>query len=371
MGYLSDMIQQYKGNLKVYMSLLLLFGGLASQAIAQKNEAKDNADYLPVTFSAMPEDSLIEVKMGGEAFTAYRYASSIKKPILFPILSPDGTILTRGFPLEPRPGETVDHLHHTGHWLNYGVVNDVDFWTASAESEVPHDKKMGVVVHRQVLQQEEGKQGTLRILADWISQQQDTLLTEETTFTFAGTEHYRLIDRVTRLQAQQPTVRFTDSKEGMMAIRVARFLEQPSDTPQELIEASGRISKKKRVDNTGVHGEYRSSEGLKGDAVWGTRAPWVSLSSEKDGKQYAITIMDHPSNINFPTFWMARGYGLFAANPLGSAAYTEGKEQLNATLKKGETLTFVYRIMLEEGQTLSDDSVQRQYEDFKKAYPVP
>ena len=39
---------------------------------------------------------------------------------------------SRGFPLEPRPGERVDHPHpQRGSWLNYGSVNGVDFWNNS------------------------------------------------------------------------------------------------------------------------------------------------------------------------------------------------------------------------------------------------
>ena len=33
-----------------------------------------------------------------------------------------------------------------------------------------------------------------------------------------------------------------------------------------------------------------------------------------------IAIFDHPGNVNYPTYWHARGYGLFAANPLGRYA---------------------------------------------------
>ena len=37
----------------------------------------------------------------------------------------------------------------------------------------------------------------------------------------------------------------------------------------------------KATDNTGVTGMYTSSNGLKGDAVWGTRNDWVILSGNK------------------------------------------------------------------------------------------
>ena len=59
-----------------------------------------------------------------------------------------------------------------------------------------------------------------------------------------------------------------------------------------------------------------------------------------------IAILDHPGNPGFPTYWHARGYGLFAANPLGQAVFSEGKEKLNFTLKRGQNQLFRYRVLI-------------------------
>ena len=63
-------------------------------------------------------------------------------------------------------------------------------------------------------------------------------------------------------------------------------------------------------------------------------------------KAVSITILDHPKNNSYPTYWHARGYGLFSANPLGANIFSKGKESLNLTLKKGEEVTFRYRILI-------------------------
>ena len=47
-------------------------------------------------------------------------------------------MVTRGFPLEPRPGERVDHPHHVGLWFNHGDVNGVDFWNNSESLRPEH-----------------------------------------------------------------------------------------------------------------------------------------------------------------------------------------------------------------------------------------
>jgi hypothetical protein len=65
----------------------------------------------------------------------------------------------------------------------------------------------------------------------------------------------------------------------------------------------------------------------------------------------SIAIIDNPKNPNYPTFWHARGYGLFAANPLGEKIFTNGKSEKNLKLKKGESVTFRYRIVINEGKS--------------------
>lgn len=360
---------KYLKSVSFFSGVLLFTCACSLSQESQNDDSPGEAGaLLPVTFHPMPSAKKVVVEINGEPFTEYRYDPAIKKPVLFPIRAADGTIVTRGYPLEPRSGEQADHLHHVGHWMNHGVVNQVDFWASTPESESRPDKIYGSVVHREISQMEEGEKGLLSYVADWISDRGDTLLVEETTFHFAGTPQLRCIDRMTTLTAKNEEVTFEDSKEGMMAVRVARFMEQPYDTPQQIVGDNGEVSESARIDLEGINGEYISSEGKRGDEVWGTRAPWVSLSSEKGGRNYSITIMDHPENVNYPTHWMARGYGLFAANPLGSAAYTEGKENLNFKLKSGESVTFTYRILMHDGEPLSKDFLDQQYHSFAEQY---
>src|SRR5512132_4020293 len=70
----------------------------------------------------------VDVYVDGQPFTSYIYPSTLKKPVLYPIRTAKGTLVTRGFPMEPRPGERVDHPHHVRLWFNYGDVNGIDFW---------------------------------------------------------------------------------------------------------------------------------------------------------------------------------------------------------------------------------------------------
>ncbi len=105
----------------------------------------------PVVVTELPEARRVDVSIDGRPFTSYIYPASLEKPVLYPIRTARGTLVTRGFPLEPRPGERTDHPHHVGHWFNYGDVNGYDFWGHSTETPAAQKPKMGTIVHKDIV----------------------------------------------------------------------------------------------------------------------------------------------------------------------------------------------------------------------------
>jgi hypothetical protein len=269
-----------------------------------------------------------------------------------------------GFPREPRPGERVDHPHHIGLWFNYGNVNGVDFWNNSDSVKPDPRHPYGTIVHRRILRTINGKErGELDVEMDWLMPDGKAVLREDTRFIFRAGPNLRAIDRITKLTALDNKVQFNDDKEGVLGIRVARSLELPADKPEVFTDSSGKPTAVPRLDNSGVSGMYLSSEGLKGDAVWGTRGRWVILSGSVGQQPVALVVLDHPKNPGFPTYWHARGYGLFAANPLGEAALSNGKERLNFAIEPGRSATFRYRVLILSG-TATTGQVEAEYKDF-------
>ena len=150
----------------------------------------------------------------------------------------------------------------------------------------------------------------------------------------------------------------------MFAIRVRRELELPSDKPGLFADQDGRIPKEKSQSSVKAGGNYESSEGVFGGEVWGTRAKWMKLGGELSGERVEIIILDHPNNPGYPTYWHARGYGLFAANPLGQEVFSKGKEQLNFQLAAGASQVFRYRILIHEGKSLEKETIEKFQEGF-------
>ncbi len=62
----------------------------------------------------------VDVTVDGKPFTSYLWQTNQRKPVLYPLIAPDGTTVTRGYPFALRAGERVDHPHHAGLWFNYG-----------------------------------------------------------------------------------------------------------------------------------------------------------------------------------------------------------------------------------------------------------
>jgi hypothetical protein len=175
------------------------------------------------------------------------------------------------------------------------------------------------------------------------------------------------VDRITTLRALNEKVSFPDAKDGLLGLRVIRALEIPSDKPEVYTDASGRATTVPKLDNTGVNGTYLTSEGKKGDAAWGTRGRWCNLSGMAGDEPVTITILDHPENPGFPTYWHVRGYGLFAVNPLGQKVLSNGKEELNFSLAPHASVTFRYRILI-TSSIATPEATEAAYKDFVAAY---
>jgi hypothetical protein len=154
----------------------------------------------------------------------------------------------------------------------------------------------------------------------------------------------------------------------MFGIRVARQLQLPTKEDIVLKESTGGTTTVKPLPGNDITGNYRSSEGISGVGVWGTRARWMDLYGNIGNERISIIVCDHPGNVNYPTYWHAREYGLFSANPLGVKDFTEGKEELNFSIAKGESVTFRYRVIIQSGDDLSDAEINRYAEDFADRY---
>jgi hypothetical protein len=309
-------------------------------------------------------DPIIRVMIGGKHFTSFFFPDTIAKPVLYPIMAPNGTVITRGFPVTPIPGEPTDHPHHLGLWFNFGDVNGLDFWNNSFA--IPADKKhlYGNIRMGRITENKGGDQGRLGYEAVWNDSKNNSLLDEKTSFVFSEINGVWVIDRTTTLTAKTK-VEFKDNKEGMLGLRMAHELQIPAVETKKFTDANGIETVIKAVTDTIANGNYLNSNGLKGDDVWGKKAVWCMMHAKMKQDSISVLIIDHPTNEGYPTFWHARGYGLFAANPMGSNVFGKQNPAYLRTLQQGESLTFRFRVAIAAGNTvLSRNAIQSLEKGF-------
>ena len=224
--------------------------------------------------------------MDGQPFTSYVWPESLTKPVLYPLRTEKGALVTRGFPLDPRPGERTDHPHHVGLWFNYGDVNGVDFWNNSTALPREKQAQMGRARHVRVVSATSGdEEGRLQVLVEWVMPDGSVALDETTTFVFRKTPGSRLVDRTTTLTARDKAVRFPDNKEGVArparrararaALEGARDLHGrrgrrhdggPGSTTRASPASTTRAKARKATRRGG-----RADAGARSPESWGTR----------------------------------------------------------------------------------------------------
>ena len=272
-------------------------------------------------FQMVRSDDGVEVQLDGQLFTRYVVKSGAK-PILWPVIGPTGSPVTRGYPMDERlgPAEKADHVHHRSLWFTHGDVNGHSFWHESGNN--------ANIVHREFVKVEGGKRGIIVTRNDWLDPAGKKQCEDRRTLTFHTLGKSRCIDFDVVLTAADAPVKFGDTKEGTFGVRVAGTMKVEA-------EQGGRII---------------NSEGQTNRDAWGKAAAWVDYHGPVKGKTVGIAILNHPSSFRFPTYWHVRTYGLFAANPFGLHHF-KGSNSVDGSheLKPGESFALRYRVIVHEG----------------------
>ena len=314
-----------------------------------------------VQFKKVDQDKKVEVFVDNKFFTAFIYPDNMEKQSLYPIIASSGKMITRGFPLQPRPFERTDHPHHVGMWFNFGDVNGLDFWNNSFAIPAAEKPKYGKIAFDKIISLN-SKSGKLIVSANWMDINKHVLLNEQTSYVFSGKGNTRIIERITQLTAKNQ-VTFTENKEGLLGIRLDRAFEEPATKPEVFLDAKGFETLVPVLNNEGVNGVYRNAEGFKAGDVWGKRSKWVALRAVKEGEVITIVILDHPNNFNYPAWSHARGYGLFASNNIGGRAFDKNASPVKKVLAEGDQIVFKHKIII--GGDLSDAEINQLAVDFK------
>jgi len=311
------------------------------------------------------KDSQIDVMINNKLFTSYIFGDNLTKSSLVPVRTPSGIDVTRRHPLTKLEGGTDDHIHHVGIYFTVDGVNGNKFWNNKRKE---WDKKSPQIKHIKFTDMTSGDKGKLSVESHWIDKKGSFLLKEERTMIFIPTDNPSeyAIDFSMDLTAMVDKVTFEDTEEGVFAIRLPDCLREPRRGGVQ----PGKPLPKESVKGTG---RYFSSNGDEtADGVWGKRARWLALQGVRNDKVIGVAILNHPESINYPTFWHARNYGLFSANPLGQGDFQRQDDYkknepiyLNLTLKKGQKAHFRFLVIVFEG-IRTQDQIEERFKAFIK-----
>lgn len=288
----------------------------------------------------------------GTALSArYHFGPKVAKPYFWPVNSPDGTALTRAWPMgEAIPGEALDHIHQKSLWFCHGDVipeglalntrvkgvDGVDFWSENVNRGKLICTKVGTP-------EVKGNHGKVTTTNEWLTPDDEKILDEVRTIQFydLGTAQLFVLD--IDLHAGKHSIIFGDTKEGSLGVRVRH----------ELTEAKGK-------------GTLTNAEGkAKEKACWGQNSAWCDYSGPVGDKTIGIAVFADPNN-PVPTCWHSRGYGLMAANPFGrdKAGFpaVKGNKEL-VKLARGEHLKLRYGVLLHQG-----DATEGKVADYYKKF---
>ncbi|MBZ5512889.1 MAG: PmoA family protein [Acidobacteriia bacterium] len=319
-------------SMRSWTTLLFLLTFLSAPLVAQ------------VHFERKPDR--VDVQINGKPFTTLHYGKDVGKPYLHPLISASGKAVTRGFPHDPLPGDSVDRPHLRGVIVGVEKLSAPsggvqDFWE---NDPAPFYRKRikGNIVLQEVNTADGADHGTLSMVAHWFSKQGQLWIIERRTMTFyTKPADSRMFDIDLQLEAANEDVTFLDDKDAILGIR----LGLPFDTHYDgrLVNAIGGINE------AGARGQ---------------RAPWVDWVGDVQGEKIGVAVFDHPSNRNYPNRWHIRDFAQINVGPFGGKVFQEYassdnkvyRDDWTLTLKRGEKLNLKYRILIHpaEGPAAGD-----------------
>jgi hypothetical protein len=286
------------------------------------------------------QDARVRIEINGELFAEYVYRGA-SRPSLYPVLAPGGSPVTRRWPFQDTTNEDKDHPHQRSLWHSHGDINGVDFWSESSQA--------GRTVHVEFLELTSSRNvGVLKSLNHLVARDGTRIGTTIHTLRFHPRPDTRLFDYDVTFVATDGDLKFGDTKEGTMAIRLAETMRL----------------KPNKFNAGKPTGTIVNSEGLRNGDTWGKRAAWVDYYGPVDGQILGVALFDHPTNPRHPTWWHVRDYGLFAANPFGIHDFERKPPGTgNLTVPANSQLTFRYRFLIHRGNEIEGE-VNRFYQEY-------
>jgi len=291
-----------KSNLSKAASAVLMLPILSATGLCAAEVLEIKRD---VTYKT--GEGFVDIMRADQQIARYIHKDT-PKPYMYPIRTLSGTQITSLPDMCPKP-------HERSFWVGLGDVNGSDFWNEG--------ENRGKIVQKKLSFEGAGGQyWNLHATNSWEAPDGRVLILEDRRYSFTTCQYGLMVSTKIKLTALGP-VTLGDTGDGLLGFR----LRSGSGYPRIL-----------------------NSFGETGKKCSGRRARWCDYSVELDGKQAGITVFDLSENPGYPTYWVVRPDGFFSVSPLGGKAFTgDAKNSSAQSLKRGESVTFVYIVLVHDG----------------------
>lgn len=285
-----------------------------------------------------PQQDRATIRVAGQPFSELHFGGAAHKPYLHPLRSASGKVVTRGFPVDPQPGEMTNSPHQLGLWVGHEKLNGIDFFEVDPVMEISKKRPVGTVRFKDLTAAESGAdRGSLSFRADWVAPDGQVHVVENRTITIHSTpKELRIVDVDFKLQFPAGAT-ISDHADGVLGLRLGKPFEER---------------------NGGVVKNFTGTAGA--DNLYGRRSPWIDYTATVDGERLGVAVFDHPSNYNFPTRWKIRTFAsifvsafgeqeFYHENPWKMAIPNTAKDA-GLKMEAGGELRFRYRVVVHPAQ---------------------
>lgn len=263
----------------------------------------------------------IDVTIGAEFFTSYRFSPEEKYPFFFPVNGPSGVSVT-----SMRNGQ---YPHHTSLFFGCDKVNGGNYWQEGNE-------RGQIFSDGPVLEKAAGPEIVITDVCQWKR---------------SGAEQPIRDSRRIVISAPSKTLRqidFAITLEPLMAVTIEKTNHS-------------FFSVRMDPDLTPVMGGAMiNAEGAAGEkATFGQPSAWMATYGKRgNGQVEGLAILQHPGNPWAPSPWFTRDYGFMSPTPM----YWP-KDGTATKLAQGEKVILRYRVLVFSGDPATVD-LARQYADY-------
>lgn len=295
---------------KIILTITALW--LAGVMYAQKQEV-----------SATKVGNRIDVTIGKEFFTSYRFQPDEKYPFFFPVNGPvSGAGVT-----SMRNGQ---YPHHSSLFFGCDRVNGGNYWQEGLE------RGRIISVGARIVE----------------AKGERVVIEDECIWKRPDAEAPIMDRRKIIISAPSPELYQLDfdiEMEMLIDVTIQK-------TNHSLFSA--RVDPDLTVKQGGVMINSEGKQGEKG--TFGVGAAWIDCYGERKTGKEGIAIMQHPSNRWYPSPWFTRDYGFMSPTPM---YWPENGKTTD--LKKGEKIALRYRVLIHKGDS-QEAGIATLFEQYMK-----